>query len=116
MSAQVGLSPHVRGGCLTVGGQLQRLGFIPACAWWLRRLSPVRGRGLVYPACAGWLAPVCACHNGTPVYPRVCGVVHAIIPLECGGVGLSPRVRGGFLRSGHRYLRLRFIPACAGWL
>ncbi len=50
----------------------------------------------------------------TTVYPRVCGGTPS--PALAFGlpIGLSPRVRGNLLRSGHDKNGSRSIPACAG--
>ena len=79
-------------------------GSIPACAG--EPLLPQAPAGQiirVYPrVCGGTVCRCCRSRAGRTVYPRVCGgTLHATYARVIPDMGLSPRVRGNPLGTGH---------------
>ena len=113
-TADIGLSPRVRGNLQEVVGGGWTARSIPACAGEPPSSPPRGGRGRSIPACAGepplWLRS----HQRHWVYPRVCGGTFPRRSQRRRASGLSPRVRGNpDSRIKHATLS-RSIPACAG--
>ena len=89
-----GLSPRVRGNQAAILPPSFRSRSIPACAG-----QPFSQRPQIKHAA---------------VYPRVCGATLLFVSPIAARLGLSPRVRGNRLKSRHRSVCRRSIPACAG--
>ena len=89
-----GLSPRLRGNQVLTGGQLSRLGSIPAPAG-----EPLRSR---ISGALRW------------VYPRACGGTVFRSLVCASGLGLSPRLRGNLPGFQHPRFPCRSIPAPAG--
>ncbi len=93
-TSSAGSSPRVRGTLTTYRNILYYQRFIPACA--------------------GNTRPASGQPEQLPVHPRVCGEHPIGVATRPISDGSSPRVRGTRYKGGKRYLKLRFIPACAG--
>ena len=66
------------------------------------------------PACAGNTRASEGPQTGHAVHPRVCGEHSGAVPAPVATTGSSPRVRGTQRARIVDWLRIRFIPACAG--
>ena len=109
-----GSSPRVRGTGFFSCRHYSLLRFIPACAG---NSIPVRAcvpPSTVHPACAGNSYCTRSVIPGQTVHPRVCGEQSRVAISLTRDTGSSPRVRGTVFLFLREWVRLRFIPACAG--
>ena len=113
-SAQMGLSPRVRGNLVQLADQPAHAGLSPRVRGNLRGFDHGFARIRSIPACAGQPIRPKLRPWTVRVYPRVCGATIQRIREKTGEVGLSPRVRGNRLGPRGPAGPQGSIPACAG--